>query len=71
MFYIPEGFAHGFLALTDEVHLLYKCSNEYSPSHDAGIIWNDPELAIEWPVDEPSLSDKYLILPYFKDAEVF
>jgi len=71
MFYMPEGFAHGFLALTDEVHLLYKCSNEYSPSHDAGIIWNDPELAIEWPVDEPSLSDKDLILPYFKDAEVF
>ena len=71
MFYIPEGFAHGFLALTDEVHLLYKCSNEYSPSHDAGIIWNDPELAIEWPVDEPSLSDKDLILPFFKDAEVF
>lgn len=70
MFYIPEGFAHGFLALTDEVHLLYKCSNEYSPSHDAGIIWNDPELAIEWPVDGPLLSDKDLVLPYLKDAEV-
>jgi dTDP-4-dehydrorhamnose 3,5-epimerase len=44
MFYIPEGFAHGFVALTDDVHLLYKCSNEYSPVHDAGIMWNDPEL---------------------------
>jgi len=71
MFYIPEGFAHGFLALTDEVHLLYKCSNEYSPTHDAGIIWNDPELAIEWPVDKALLSDKDLVLPYLKDAEVF
>jgi len=71
MFYIPEGFAHGFLALTDEVHLLYKCSNEYSPAHDAGIIWNDPELAIEWPVEKPLLSDKDLILPFLKDAEVF
>lgn len=71
MFYIPEGFAHGFLALTDDVHLLYKCSNEYSPTHDAGIIWNDPELAIEWPVDKALLSDKDLVLPYLKDAEVF
>jgi len=71
MFYIPEGFAHGFLSLTDEVHLLYKCSNEYSPTHDAGIIWNDPDLAIEWPVDKPLLSDKDLGLPYLKDAEVF
>jgi len=71
MFYMPEGFAHGFLALTDEVHLLYKCSNEYSPSYDAGILWNDPELAIEWPVEKPLLSDKDLILPFLKDAEVF
>jgi len=71
MFYIPEGFAHGFLALTDEVHLLYKCSNEYSPSRDAGIIWDDPELAIEWPFNKPLLSDKDLVLPYLKDAEVF
>ena len=71
MFYIPEGFAHSFVALTDEVHLMYKCSNEYSPSHDAGIIWKDPELAIKWPVDKPLLSDKDLVLPYLKDAEVF
>jgi dTDP-4-dehydrorhamnose 3,5-epimerase len=71
MFYIPEGFAHGFLALTNEVHLLYKCSNEYSSTSDAGIIWNDPELAIDWPVEKPLLSDKDLILPFLKDAEVF
>lgn len=71
MFYIPEGFAHGFLALTDEVQLMYKCSNEYSPQHDAGIIWNDPELAVKWPVAKPLLSEKDLILPLLEDAEVF
>lgn len=71
MFYIPEGFAHGFLAMTDEVHLMYKCSNEYAPQCDAGIIWNDPEIAVKWPVDSPILSDKDLVLPFLKDAEVF
>lgn len=71
MFYIPEGFAHGFVALTDDVHLVYKCSNEYSPLHDAGIRWDDPEIAVEWPVRKPLLSDKDLVLPYLKDAEVF
>lgn len=71
MFYIPEGFAHGFAALTNEVHLLYKCSNEFTPSHDAGIRWDDPELAVKWPVANPLLSDKDLVLPYLKDAEVF
>lgn len=71
MFYIPEGFAHGFLALTDEVHLMYKCSNEYSTQSDAGILWNDPELAIKWPIDNPILSDKDLVLPLLRDAEVF
>lgn len=71
MFFIPEGFAHGFVAITDDVQLMYKCSNEYSPQHDAGIIWNDPEIAIQWPVDNPVLSDKDIILPFLKDAEVF
>lgn len=71
MFYIPEGFAHGFIALTDEVQLMYKCSNEYSPLHDAGIIWNDPELAVKWPLADPLLSEKDIVLPLLKDAEVF
>lgn len=71
MFYIPEGFAHGFIALTDEVQLMYKCSNEYSPQHDAGIIWNDPELAVKWPLADPLLSEKDIVLPLLKDAEVF
>jgi dTDP-4-dehydrorhamnose 3,5-epimerase len=71
MLYIPEGFAHGFVAMTDNVHLMYKCSNEYSPVHDAGIRWDDPELAIDWRIDKPVLSEKDLKLPYLKDAEVF
>jgi len=71
MFYIPEGFAHGFLALTDEVHLMYKCSNEYSPQSDAGIIWNDPEIAVKWPISSPLLSEKDMKLPLLKDAGVF
>lgn len=71
MFYIPEGFAHGFVALTDNVHLMYKCSNEYASDHDAGIIWNEPDFAIKWPIDEPVLSEKDLQLPFLKDAEVF
>ncbi len=67
MLYIPEGFAHGFLALTDEVHLLYKCSNEYSTKHDAGIIWNDPDIGIKWPADNPVLSEKDRELPLLRD----
>jgi len=71
MLYIPEGFAHGFVAMTDDTHLIYKCSREYSPAHDAGIIWNDPEIGIDWPVDDPLLSDKDRALPELKDAVVF
>lgn len=67
MLYIPEGFAHGFVALTGEVHLLYKCSNEYSAEHDAGIIWNDPDIGIEWPVENPLLSEKDRELPFLRD----
>lgn len=71
MLYIPVGFAHGFASLTEEVHLTYKCSREYSPGHDAGIIWNDPDLAITWPAVEPILSKKDTELPFLRDAEVF
>jgi len=59
--YIPEGFAHGFLVLSDEVLFSYKCTNFYRPEYDSGIIWSDPTLDIIWPVDEVEeiiLSDK-------------
>ena len=61
MFYIPENFAHGFLVLSDEATFAYKCTNLYHPEHDSGIIWNDKDINIEWPlegINEILLSDK-------------
>jgi len=66
MLYIPEGFAHGFLALTVEVYLVYKCTKEYDPKYDSGIRWDDPDIGIEWPINEPVVSEKDKNLPYFK-----
>jgi len=68
MLYIPPGFAHGFLALTDDVSLFYKCTQEYSPAHDAGIRWNDPELNIPWPAADPIVSEKDKNLPMLKEV---
>jgi dTDP-4-dehydrorhamnose 3,5-epimerase len=64
MLYIPPGFAHGFLALSEDVHLLYKCTNEYDAKADAGIRWDDPDLGITWPVDNPTISRKDSGLPF-------
>jgi len=69
MLYIPPGFAHGFAALTDEVHLLYKCTNEYDSQADAGIRWDDPAVAVAWPVDRPILSEKDRRLPLIGQVE--
>ena len=73
MFYIPEGFAHGFYVLSDEAIFTYKVDNPYSPKTEAGIRWNDPDLAIQWPIDlsQVKTSEKDLKQPYLKDAEVF
>lgn len=51
-FYIPEGFAHGFYVLSDEAKFVYKCTNFYDPSSEAGILWNDPDIGIDWPIQE-------------------
>jgi len=56
--YVPEGFAHGFLALTDTVQFLYKCSDFYDPEDERGILWNDPDLNIIWGISEPIVSEK-------------
>jgi len=56
--YIPAGFAHGFLTLTDSVHFLYKCSEVYDPSADRGVLWNNPRIGIEWGISHPVLSQK-------------
>lgn len=72
-FFIPRGFAHGFLVLSDEAIFTYKVDNPYAPQQDAGIRWNDPDLGIEWPIDpkEVITSEKDLKQPLLKDAVVF
>jgi dTDP-4-dehydrorhamnose 3,5-epimerase len=58
-FWVPEGFAHGFLVLSDVAEFLYKTTDYYAPEHERAIIWNDPDLAIRWPIEvEPLLSEK-------------
>ncbi len=54
--YIPVGFAHGFCVLSDEAEVVYKTSEEYSPENEGGIIWNDPEINIAWPIENPVIS---------------
>ena len=68
MLYVPPGFAHGFLVLSDSADVLYKCTAEYSPEDDRGIIWNDPDLDISWPMKNPILSEKDGRHPRLKDA---
>ncbi|GAB3303869.1 dTDP-4-dehydrorhamnose 3,5-epimerase family protein [Hymenobacter tenuis] len=63
MLYVPIGFAHGFAALEDDTLFLYKCSNYYQPSSEGGLIWNDPQLNINWELSEPVISPKDQIQP--------
>lgn len=67
MFYIPEGFAHGFITLSDRAYISYKCTAEYAKEYERGILWNDPLIAITWPMSEPLLSEKDKIFPYLKE----
>ena len=73
MLYILEGFAHGFLALSERADVLYKSSSVYNQGFDRGIIWNDPEINIQWPLPGKDciLSAKDAKLPRLKDADVF
>jgi dTDP-4-dehydrorhamnose 3,5-epimerase len=65
--YIPENFAHGFCVLSDSAEFLYKCTDFYVPGDEGGLIWNDPQLGIKWPIDLPILSDKDAALPQIAD----
>lgn len=72
-FFIPRGFAHGFLVLSDEAVFTYKVDNPYAPQAEAGICWNDPAIGIDWPIDPKDVltSEKDMKQPFLKDAEVF
>ena len=61
--YIPPGFAHGFCVLSEEADFIYKCTTHYQPGTEGGICWNDPELNIDWPTNEPILSPKDKLHP--------
>lgn len=66
---IPRGFGHGFVTLTDDVEFLYKADNYYAPEADAGIRWNDPEIGVEWGVENPILSEKDKKNPFLEDCK--
>ncbi|PPA05562.1 dTDP-4-dehydrorhamnose 3,5-epimerase [Pseudomonas sp. MWU12-2312b] len=70
--WIPEGFAHGFVVLSEFAEFLYKTTDYYNPSSERAIRWDDPDLAIDWQLDaEPQLSAKDKVAAFFKDAQVF
>ena len=72
MLYVPKGFGHGFLTLEDNTHFLYKCSDNYSPECEGGVIWSDETLNIEWPIDgiKPIISAKDVDLPRLGEARL-
>lgn len=65
---VPKGFAHAYMTLSDDVEFLYKVDAPYAPDHDSGLRFDDPELAIDWPVSDPVLSDKDKVLPLFREV---
>lgn len=72
MLWVPPGFAHGFYVQSDQAEFVYKCTDFYAPEHERCIVWNDPDLAIAWPLDgQPVLSDKDCNGDFLAQAEVF
>lgn len=72
-FYVPEGFAHGFLVTSDEAEFVYKCTDFYHPEFDCGLLWNDKDINIEWPIDgidEILLSEKDKIQKKFSELDI-
>lgn len=73
MFYVPEGFAHGFVVISDSATFCYKCTDVYHPEDEGGIRWNDPTVAVKWPDfgSEPLLSEKDTKSPFFEPAKKY
>lgn len=71
MLWVPEKFAHGFVALTDDAEVLYKCTTLWDAATDRSLLWSDPEIGIRWPVETPILSPKDAAAPRLAEAEVF
>ena len=69
MLYVPAGFAHGFCVLSDAATVHYKVTAEFAPDLERGIVWNDPEIGIEWPIADPAVSERDLGLPGLAAAE--
>ena len=65
--FIPRGFGHGFITLTDDVEIQYKADNYYSPEHDSAILWSDPDIGIDWGTDDPIVSEKDKNAPLLKE----
>jgi dTDP-4-dehydrorhamnose 3,5-epimerase len=68
--YVPEGFAHGFVVMGDRAILLYKCTDFYNPEHELSLLWNDPDLGIDWPVESPTLSTKDQSAPRLREIPI-
>ena len=69
LLYVPPGFAHGFCVLSDSADLIYKATNVYKPETDRGIMWNDPQIGIKWPINQPTLSNKDGRQPTLNEAD--
>jgi dTDP-4-dehydrorhamnose 3,5-epimerase len=72
-FYVPEGFAHGFLVLSEEAVFNYKCTDYYAPEYDSGLLWNDEEVGVQWPlegIEEVLLSEKDKVQKTLKELEI-
>jgi dTDP-4-dehydrorhamnose 3,5-epimerase len=68
-FYLPQGFAHGFCVMSETALFMYKCSDYYTPRYEGGICWNDPDLAVSWPVQAPILSERDAAFPCLREID--
>lgn len=70
MLFVPEGFAHGFFTISEDAQVLYRVTAEYAPQHDAGLLWSDPTIGVEWPSTQCTVSQKDAVLPTLDRANI-